>query len=330
MQLIRLFWILILLAACSSALKQRQNDIQQWMQPSGKVKVLATTEMIADSVKRVGGDRVDTLTLIVGELDPHSYQLVKGDGELFDRADLVVYNGIGLEHTPSIVEKIASAKESLSLGGEIQRSDPALILVYGGATDPHIWMDISLWNRAVPFIVEKLSAIDPSHAIFYKSNGEKLILELKEAHERVYALLQSIPSEKRYLISSHDAFNYFARAYMADPGELLNGEWQERFAAPEGLSPESQLSTADIQLIIDHLKKYRIKVLFPETNVSKASIRKILSAGEDDELKLIIAPEELYADAMGPSGSDGDTYVKMVEHNAQVIAKYLKQNGAVE
>jgi manganese/zinc/iron transport system substrate-binding protein len=139
--------------------------------------------------------------------------------------------------------------------------------------------------------------------------------------------LHAIPPDRRYLVTSHDAFNYFARAYLAEEDELADGRWHERFAAPEGLAPDSQLSTTDIQAIINHLDTYHILVLFPESNVSKDSIRKIVDAGAQKGLHLTIADGYLYADAMGPVGSDGDTYLKMIAHNAALIAKYLDNNG---
>jgi manganese/zinc/iron transport system substrate-binding protein len=186
-------------------------------------------------------------------------------------------------------------------------------------------MDISLWSENIPFIVDALSAQDPVHAEEYKANGERVAKELNAAHLKVRRLMQSIPEDNRYLVTSHDAFNYFTRAYLATDEELINGGWQNRFAAPEGLAPESQLSATDIQQIIEHLDKYRIHVVFPESNVSKDSIRKIVQASKEKNLNVQMADTYLYADAMGRPGSDGDTYIKMIEHNAKIIAQFLSQ-----
>lgn len=306
---------------------KRSEEVHSWMQTNDKIRVLATTEMITDLVEKVAGNQAQVLTLIVGELDPHSYHLVKGDGELFDAAQIVFYNGLGLEHSPSILNRLQESQRKVSLGDSIAASSPQLILDYEGVTDPHIWMDISLWRKSVPYIVEAFAQIDPPHAQLYRENGEKLMEELENAHQQALSILQAIPEHKRYLVTSHDAFNYFARTYLATEQEKISGAWQDRFAAPEGLSPVSQLSTADIQIIIDHLKRFKINVLFPESNVSKASIRKILSAGEEHGLNLHIASDALYADAMGPPGSEGDTYLKMVLYNARIIASHLTKNG---
>jgi manganese/zinc/iron transport system substrate-binding protein len=138
---------------------------------------------------------------------------------------------------------------------------------------------------------------------------------MERAHAGVLSRLQEIPSDKRYLVTSHDAFHYFTRSYLADPGQA---DWAERFAAPEGLAPEGQLNPRDIQAIIDFLRAKKISVLFPESNVSRDSIRKIAVAGRELGLEIRICSEPLYGDAMS-----GLSYLDMMRHNAETIAKYL-------
>lgn len=300
-------------------MQTRAQNLQRWKEPNGNVKVLSTIAMISDLVKEVGGKNVDTMTLIQGELDPHSYQLVKGDDEKLVFAQLIFSNGLGLEHGPSLQRYLQNNKKVIALGDLIQTDNPELLLHYNGKLDPHIWMDISIWAQGISFIVQALSERDPENAAFYRANGEKLMSEMKQAHAKIRKQMLEIPENKRYLVTSHDAFNYFTRAYLATDAERINGGWQNRFAAPEGLAPESQLSTTDIQNIIDHVAKYHVDVLFPESNVSKDSIRKIVSAGNEKGLKLYIADTYLYADAMGAPGSDGDTYLKMIKHDADTL-----------
>lgn len=316
-------YVLMCLAGCSSEDRGAHvQSLRQWMEPNGKLKVLSTTAMISDIVQDVGGEHVDALPLIVGELDPHSYQLVKGDDEKLIFADLIFFNGLGLEHGPSLQSFLLGHSKAIPLGDNIQNAEPNLILSYKGQLDPHIWMDISLWAKAVPYIVEALSKKDPSHAESYQLNGQNLIEKMMNEHAIIRKELQAIPASKRYLVTSHDAFNYFARAYLAETGENIQA-WQERFAAPEGLAPDSQLSVTNIQEIIAHLKKYQIQVIFPESNISRDSIRKIVQAAKEIGLDVSIATTPLYADAMGKKGSDGDTYLKMINHNAQTIAESL-------
>ena len=315
------------LTQCSS---KKQTKTYDWFAENGKIKILTTTAMIQDLVQQVGKERVDVVALINGELDPHSYQLVKGDGEKIARADLIFANGLGLEHGPSLQNQLETNPKAVPLGNWIMAREPELILLLNGQIDPHIWMDIALWKKTVPFIIEFLSVKDPAHAAEFKENGEKLMAEMESAHKGVRDEMQAIPAERRYLVTSHDAFNYFTRSYMAMPDELYDNSWHDRFAAPEGLAPDSQLSTIHIQELLDHLKKHHIEVLFPESNVSKDSIRKIVSAGKEMGLHLTVAEIPLYADAMGPPGSDGDTYIKMIQHNARTIADQLNRVKAGE
>lgn len=319
------FIILMCLSGCASEQHQkRQARFEKWIESNGNVKVLSTTAMINDLVQQIGGEHVDAIILIEGELDPHSYQLVKGDDEKLSYAQLIFYNGLGLEHGPSLHHYLMKNPKAYSLGDQIDLHHPGAVIDSGGQKDPHIWMDISLWSKAVPFIVQALSSQDPGHADDYEANGRSLQKELDKAHLQVREIMQQVSSEKRFLVTSHDAFNYFTRAYLAEEEEHQTGEWKKRFAAPEGLAPESQLSAGDIKAIIDHLHRYQIRLLFPESNVSRDSIRKIVQAGREQGLDVNIACCPLYGDAMGPSGSEGDTYMKMLIYNAHTLSGHME------
>jgi len=308
--------ILILLAPLLFvACQPSKNRLSDWMKHDGKIKILSTTAQIGDLVKEIGGDRVDGWILIQGDLDPHSYEIVKGDGEKLQRADHIFYNGLGLEHGASLSSMLKSSSKATAIGEKISRAYPERILKKGEIVDPHIWMDISLWKKGIDPIVEALSAIDPEGTPVYSERGKALLEKMETAHNNVLSQLQKIPSEKRYLVTSHDAFHYFTRSYLADPGET---HWGDRFAAPEGLAPEGQLNPRDIQKIINYLKAKRVSVIFPESNVSRDSIRKIASAGRELGLEIKVCSEPLYGDAMS-----GLTYLEMMNRNAETIAKYL-------
>lgn len=313
----------LFLCGCSEKHSARNEQNRQWMEKNGKIKVLSTTAIIDDLVKQIGNGYIDSLALIQGDLDPHSYQLVKGDDEKLSFADLIFYNGLGLEHGPSLYYHLTHHKNTVPLGDKIEQKDPSLIVYVNGQKDPHIWMDISLWSNSIPFIVEALSQKDPAHAREFEENGKKAAKELASTNEKVKEIMQAVPEKRRYLVTSHDAFNYFARAYLSEENEMQNGTWTKRFAAPEGLAPESQLSSTDIKEIIDHMYKNDIHLLFPESNVSHDSINKITQAGREKGLDLEITCCPLYADAMGEPGSEGDTYIKMMLYNANMIASYM-------
>lgn len=310
----------LILAGCSS---ERHEEFKRWMENDGKVKVLSTTGMVNDLVKAIGNGYIDTLTLIHGELDPHSYQLVKGDDEKLKFANIIFYSGLGLEHGPSLQYHLLHDSKAVSLGDYIEKEDPNAVIYVNGQKDPHIWMDISLWAKSIPLIVDVLGKAVPEHAAEFRENGKLLLEKMAKANHEVKGIMNKIPENKRYLVTSHDAFNYFARAYLAEPGEAESGTWEKRFAAPEGLSPESQLSATDIRSIIDYLKKYHITQIFPESNVSRDSIRKIVQAGKDKGLDVKIACCALYGDAMGKPGSNGDTYLKMIVYDAKTLADHM-------
>lgn len=318
-------FIFLIFVGCSLGSTDHVQEFKEWMQPNGKLKVLSTIAMIHDLVQQIGGEHIDQITLIKGELDPHSYQLVKGDDEKLAFSDIIFFNGLGLEHGPSLQNYLLHNPKAIPLGNKVMDEDRSQIIYYKEQVDPHIWMDVSIWTKTISYIVEALASKDPAHAEVYRTNGSKLYDELMEVHYSIKNLLGEIPDSKRFLVTSHDAFNYFTRAYLAADGEP-EISWRERFVAPEGLAPESQISATDIQNIICHLKKYHIFMIFPESNVNRDSIRKIINAAKEKKLDVKMANTSLYADAMGGPGSSGDNYQKMMLHNAQAIAAGLREN----
>jgi manganese/zinc/iron transport system substrate-binding protein len=180
-----------------------------WGLQNGKLKVLSTTAMIDDIVGQIGKDRIDHMPLITGEIDPHSYELVKGDDEKLTLATVIFYNGLGLEHGASLRYQIEHHPNALGVGNVLLEKAPELILHSNKEIDPHIWMDISLWSRIIDPIVETLSRADPEAKEFFHGNGDRLREKMEEEHQTIYSALQEIPQEKRFLVTSHDAFNYF-------------------------------------------------------------------------------------------------------------------------
>lgn len=307
---------------CSSP--RGPSSIEIWAEQNGKLKVLSTTAMIDDIVGEIGGDRVDHIPLIIGEIDPHSYELVKGDDEKLSLAQVIFYNGLGLEHGASLRYQIDHHVHSVGVGNIILEKEPELILHDNNEIDPHIWMDVSLWSKIIDPIVDALSKMDPDGKEEYRTRGNALREKMLQEHQQIYKDLQTVPQEKRYLVTSHDAFNYFTRAYLATPDEKKMSEWKERFDAPEGLSPEGQLSASDIQAVINHLIKYHIQIVFPESNVSRDSLKKVVHACAQNGLVVKISQDALYGDAMGPADSDAGTYLKMISHDAHVLVEAWK------
>ncbi len=314
--LIVIFILPLFYLSCSN---DKQSPFSEWMREDGRPKVLCTIQMVGDIAKEIGKDRIQTIVLIGGELDPHTYELVKGDDEKIQRADLIFYNGLGLEHGACLSQYLKRDSKAVAVGEKVMQAHPEKTIVIQGTVDPHIWMDVSLWSSAVYPIAETLAKLDPEGAEYYRKNAEELRSKLLDTHEKIRTLLQKIEPSKRHLVTSHDAFNYFARAYLAEQGE----DFQSRFAAPEGLAPEGQLSPLDIKKIIEYVRKYQVPAMFAESNVSKDSLKKIAHAAKQMGLQVQIAPDVLYGDAEGPVEEGEMGYVKMMEHNAQTIYRYL-------
>lgn len=308
--------------------RREDSDIENWFRPNGKIKVLCTTEMVADLVSKVGSDDIDCLTLISGEHDPHSYQLVKGDSEKFIRADVIFFSGLGLEHGPTLSHFLHNNPKAVSLGDSILQRTPTEIIHVDGVYDPHIWMDMSLFAKALPVISDKLSEVAPEKRTQFIQRALSEEKELLTLHDSMRAMMQQVPAEARYLVTAHGAFNYFTRAYLATEEEMSNGSWQERCRAPEGLAPDSQLSTHDITQLIDYIRLHKVRCLFIESNVNHDSIFKLLDASKKLGLDVRIVSTPLYADAMGARGSPGDGYKKMISHDITQVATELGKHDA--
>lgn len=303
-----LSFFLICLLCLFGCQKREGASTLNWFADNGKVKVLSTTAMIDDLVREIGQERVDRLTLIAGEIDPHSYELVKGDDEKISYAQIVIGNGLNLEHGASLRHQLEQHPHVVYLGVEIQKQVPEKILRVGEETDPHVWMDISLWAEGINAIVAALAKEDPEGTLFYQQRGDLLRQKMLKKHREIQQDLHKIPSKKRYLVTSHDAFHYFTRAYLAE-----EENWESRCMAPEGLAPEGQLSTRDIRAVVNHLARYKIAVVFPESNVSRDALHKIVNSTPH---KVRCSNLALYGDAMGTR-----TYLEMIEHNARILKK---------
>lgn len=303
--------------------RREDSALEEWFRPNGKIKVLCTTEMVADLVSKVGSSDIDCLTLISGEHDPHSYQLVKGDNEKFIRADVIFFNGLGLEHGPTLSHFLHNNPKAIALGESILQQSPDQILLVDGVYDPHIWMDMSLFSKALPAIAEKLSEVVPEKKAVFVQRALDEEKELLALHASMRALMQKVPAKARYLVTAHDAFNYFTRAYLATEQEIADNSWQERCRAPEGLAPDSQLSTHDITQLVEYIRMHNVRCLFMESNVNHDSIFKLLDASKKLGLDVHIVSTPLYADAMGAKGSAGDGYKKMISYDVIQVATEL-------
>ncbi len=309
----------LLFIGCS---RESKKEVGDYFQSNGKVKVVSTTAMIDHLVAEIGGERIDHLSLIVGDLDPHTYELVKGDGELLDYADLIFCNGLSLEHGASLRYYLENHR-AIPLGDQLIKEHPESFLTVQGQVDPHFWMDVGLFAQAVDPIVVALCEKAPSYAEEFIENGAKLKAALIRADEEFYAKMQEVPPSRRFLVTSHDAFNYFTRRYLAEQNEE---GWEVRCAAPEGLAPDGQMSVIDIHRVSTFLCHHRVPIVFPETNVSTDSLKKIISICREKGLDVKICEIPLYGDTMGGEGTGADNYLSMIQHNINVLHSCLSES----
>lgn len=307
------------LYSCSSNPKAPSQSERQ-----GKICVLSTTSIIDNLVSKIGRERVYREVLIVEDLDPHSYELVKGDDEKFFNAKLIVASGLGLEHGASLRYQLEHHNNVIFLGDEIRTLSPESVLHIDGQVDPHIWMDVALWKQAVIPIAKALSKLDPEGENEYFENAIQLEKEMELLDIELRERLQSVPPEKRFLVSTHDAFQYFAKTYLSNSNENENSDWKERFASPEGIAPEGQLSAIDIRSIVEYLKRHQVSVVFPESNVNQDSLVKIVSVCSEMGYSVKISKNALYSDSLGGKQTPASDYFSMMRHNAQVLCQEWK------
>jgi manganese/zinc/iron transport system substrate-binding protein len=295
-----------------------KNELHDWMADNGNIKVLCTTAQVAELVNAVGRTHVDTIVLISGQNDPHSYQVVKGDDGKFRRADIVFYSGLQLERGSTVVRYLRSPK-AVACTEKIAKEKDAIIWL-SSTPDPHMWMDISLWASCVHLIAEKLSLLKPEYKDYFEQNACRAELKYLLVHNKLRSMFSAIPAEKRYLVTTHDAFHYFCRAYLAEDNERRSGEWVNRCIAPEGLAPESQISTRDLSLVVQYVASHHVRTVFTEVCVNKDSLRKVVSVCHAHGVDVELEKKPLCSDTM----DDEHTYCAMMEQNAQIIANALR------
>jgi manganese/zinc/iron transport system substrate-binding protein len=279
------------------------------------VRVVCTTTMIADAVKRVGGDRVAVEALMGPGVDPHRYQPEPKDRKRIESAHLVFFNGLHLEG--KMTDTFEKSRGRIRGHAVTDAIDPSLLLaadVDGGEHDPHVWFDVTLWMKCVGSVRDTLVKFDPAGAEVYERNATAYLKELDALDREVRAELAKVPSEKRVLVTSHDAFGYFGRAY----GFQVMGL--------QGVSTASETGIKDRKVLSDTLAQKKIPAVFTETSVPDEGLKAVLDTCQTDHghtVRLVGGGEALYSDALGEPGSPGETYPGMIRHNVSVIVRSL-------
>lgn len=275
-------------------------------------RITTTVGMVTDIVRHVAGDKA-TVTGIIGEgVDPHLYKPTRNDVAALMNADVVFYNGLMLEGkmADTLIKVSRSGRKVFAV---TERIDESFLLeppAMEGHYDPHVWMDVAAWKQAVQAVARSLAEYDPANAEAYRTAAERYGHELDRLDAYAKKSLATIPERQRVLVTAHDAFHYFGRAYGL------------RVEGIQGVSTESEAGLERINRLVDDIVKNQVRAVFVETSVSDKNVRALIEGAAARGHRLAIGGT-LYSDAMGKPGTYEGTYIGMIDHNVTTITRAL-------
>lgn len=299
-------WLAPLVASVSLNFAIGGADAQQQA-----IEVVATIGMIGDVVENVGGECVAVTTVMGAGVDPHLYRASARDVRTFQDADAIIYSGYSLEgQLGEVLKRFARAKPTVAVSpASIDPGDLITVQdVYG--IDPHLWMDASLWAKIAPTIAATLGDLRADCAEEMTANAAHYAEQLVALHGWVKASVASIPERQRVLVTAHDAFNYYGRAYGI------------KVAGIQGTSTEAEASVADIRATAATVAELGVPAVFVESTINPRTVQAVIDAAREGGHEVEIGGE-LYSDAMGADGSVGGTYIGMIYQNTKHIVEAL-------
>lgn len=277
-----------------------------------KPYIVVTTSIVADTIRNIGKDRITVESLMGPGVDPHLYKASPGDISKMNKASLIVYNGLHLEGKMSdVLEKLGRKKNTYAIAAPISKNELIFPSIGESLPDPHIWMDVNLWSQTIKPLAEKLSTIDPENKSYYLQNAAAYQHQLKNLNQKCYQQIQTIPASQRVLITAHDAFRYFGKAY----GMKVLGV--------QGISTESEAGLKEINNLVTLIAKQHIPAVFIESSVSPKNVQALLEGAKNKGEKVRLGGE-LYSDALGATNTPEGTYIGMIKHNVQTIVEALR------
>ncbi|MBM3834337.1 MAG: ABC transporter substrate-binding protein [Verrucomicrobia bacterium] len=278
-----------------------------------KIKVTTTVTMVTDLVKSVGGNRVEVQGLMGPGVDPHLYKPTSSDASKLSRADVIFYVGLILEgKMQDLFAQMARTKKYVYAVTEAIAVEKLLEPPeFAGHYDPHVWFEVPLWAKCVDTVEKGLSEFDPKGKSYYQKRAAETRKKLEALHEWALKKVAELPKERRILVTSHDAYNYFGRAY------------EFKVVGLQGISTVTEAGLADMAKMVDFIKKHQVKAIFVESSVPHNTIERI---SKDAGVKI---GGELFSDAMGTPGQieygyDLGTFEGMIKHNINTIVEALK------
>ncbi|MDR5867375.1 metal ABC transporter solute-binding protein, Zn/Mn family [Halomonas koreensis] len=272
---------------------------------------VVTIGMLGDVAQRVGGECVEVTTLMGPGVDPHLYQASARDVATFQRAETILYSGYSLEgQLGEVLGRFAEIKPTLAVApSAIDTADLITVQdVYG--IDPHLWMDVSLWAETLPVLADTFSEARPACEARIRANAEAYARQLEALHAWVGDSIASIPEGQRILVTAHDAFNYYGRAYGIE------------VAGIQGISTETETGVADIRAMTDIVVERGVPAVFVETTINPRTVQAVIDAARQRGQEVAIGGQ-LYSDAMGEAGTADGTYIGMLHANTRHIVEAL-------
>ena len=295
----------IVFLAISSCKKENQEN--------GKLNIVTTTTMITDLVKNIGGDHINLQGLMGSGVDPHLYKASEGDVTKLVNADIIFYNGLHLEgKLVEVFEKMESqTKTPIALAEEIDKSTLIGSDYFASNYDPHVWFNIAYFKQFAKKVTQVLSEKDPKNAENYSENEKQYLIKLDALQENIKATIETLPQEKRILVTAHDAFNYFGKNYAFEVVGL------------QGLSTATEAGVQDVQKLAAFIIDKKVKAIFVESSVPKRTIEALQAAVKSKGHEVIIGGT-LFSDALGNDGTIEGTYIGMFEYNVNTIVNALR------
>ncbi|MDO4431689.1 MAG: zinc ABC transporter substrate-binding protein [Aerococcaceae bacterium] len=278
---------------------------------SEKPTVTVTTSFLEDMVTQIAGDTVQIELIMPAGSDPHLYEPKANDAKKILDAELVLYHGLHFEGKMiDILEQagVAVTKDfDTKQLGEMEEDGQI-------ETDPHFWFDIALYKQAVVTTSQTLQEKFPEHKDTFAQNTQTYLTKLDELDTYIQAELTHLPKEKRFLVTPHDAFNYFARAY------------EFTVYAPQGISTDSEVSNQQIKETAQFIVDNKIPAIFAESTTNPERMNKLQEAAQSlgYTVKVVHGEnQELFSDSLAPKGEKGDNYIEMYRHNIDLILSNL-------
>ena len=297
------FIILLLTIICINCKEEKKTN--------GKLNVVTTTTMITDLVQNIGGEHINLQGLMGSGVDPHLYKASEGDVTKLSNADIIFYNGLHLEgKLVEVFEKMKN-KKTIAISDAIDTSTLIGSDYFASNYDPHIWFNVDYWIQATQFVVNKLSEAIPDQKVAFETNGANYIKKLQALKVNIKNIIETLPQEKRILVTAHDAFNYFGKAFGFEVVGL------------QGLSTATEAGVQDVQKLAAFIIEKKLKAIFVESSVPKRTIEALQAAVKSKNHDVSIGGT-LYSDALGNAGTIEGTYIGMFEYNVNTIVNALK------